>query len=168
MADALERALDPSTANGLRARGPAQAASFTWRASIDAHVDAYRRAFAPAVTLRVALSVEQLLDDAPGGIGRYVSELATRLPDHGVEVAAFTARHPRRRVDRAMRADGLDAIEPVILSLPRPLLYDAWHLARAFGPVPRVGPVDLVHAPSLAVPPSNGCRSSSPPTTPPR
>ena len=55
-----------------------------------------------------------------------------------------------------MHANGLDATEPVILSLPRPLLYDAWHIAHAFGPVPRVGPVDLVHAPSLAVPPSNG------------
>ncbi len=108
------------------------------------------------MTVRVALGIEQLLDDAPGGIGRYVAELATRLPDHDVAVAGFTARHPRRRVDRAMHANGLDATEPVILSLPRPLLYDAWHIAHAFGPVPRVGPVDLVHAPSLAVPPSNG------------
>ena len=91
------------------------------------------------VTLRVALGVEQLLDDAPGGIGRYIAELATRLPDHGVEVVGFTARHPRRRVDRALRAYGLDSVEPVILALPRPLLYDAWHVARAFGPVPRVG-----------------------------
>jgi glycosyltransferase involved in cell wall biosynthesis len=107
------------------------------------------------VTLRVALGVEQLLDDAPGGIGRYVAELATRLPDHDVEVVGFTARHPRRRVERAMRAYGLDAIEPVILTLPRPVLYDAWHVARAFGPVPRVGMVDLVHAPSLAVPPGS-------------
>ncbi len=46
LADALERALDPSTADGLRARGPAQAASFTWQASIDSHVDAYHRALA--------------------------------------------------------------------------------------------------------------------------
>ena len=79
--------------------------------------------------MRVALGVEQLLDDAPGGIGRYVAELATRLPDHDVEVVGFTARHPRRRVERAMHAYGLDATEPVILTLPRPVLYDAWHVA---------------------------------------
>ena len=42
LADALERALDPATADGLRARGPAQAAAFTWQASVDAHVDAYQ------------------------------------------------------------------------------------------------------------------------------
>ena len=103
--------------------------------------------------LRAALGVEQLLDDAPGGIGRYVAELASRLPDHDVEVVGFTARHPRRRVERAMHACGLDAVEPVVLSLPRPVLYDAWHVLRRFGPAPRMGALDLVHAPSLAVPP---------------
>lgn len=104
-------------------------------------------------TMRVAFSLEQLLDDAPGGIGRYVAELAQRLPDFGVEIVGFTARHPRRRVERAMRNFGLDDLVPVILSLPRPLLYDAWHVAGRFGPQPKVGNVDLVHAPSLAVPP---------------
>jgi glycosyltransferase involved in cell wall biosynthesis len=47
-------------------------------------------------------------------------------------------------------------MEPVILPLPRPVLYDAWHVARRFGPLPSVGVVDLVHAPSLAVPPKQG------------
>ena len=88
------------------------------------------------MTVRAALGVEQLLDDAPGGIGRYVAELAGRLPHHGVDVVGFTARHPRRRVERAMRAAGLDGLDPVILPLPRPALYDAWHVARAFGPLP--------------------------------
>jgi glycosyltransferase involved in cell wall biosynthesis len=107
------------------------------------------------VTTRVAFGLEQLLDDAPGGIGRYVAELAQRLPGRGVEVVGFTARHTRRRVDRAMHAYGLDHVEPVILGLPRPLLYDTWHVLGALGPVPRVGDVDLVHAPSLAVPPGS-------------
>ena len=40
------RALDPAVADGLRARGPAQAAPFTWEASVAAHVEAYRRALA--------------------------------------------------------------------------------------------------------------------------
>jgi glycosyltransferase involved in cell wall biosynthesis len=48
-ADGLARALataidDPQVAARLRAAGPARAATFTWERSIDAHVDAYRRA----------------------------------------------------------------------------------------------------------------------------
>jgi glycosyltransferase involved in cell wall biosynthesis len=46
LADALESALDPPTAGALRARGPSQAAGFTWVASVDAHIDAYGRALA--------------------------------------------------------------------------------------------------------------------------
>lgn len=46
LAAALESALDPARAAALRARGPSQAAPFTWGASVDAHVDAYRRALA--------------------------------------------------------------------------------------------------------------------------
>ncbi len=47
--DALARALstvldDANVAERLRAAGPARAATFTWERSIDAHVDAYRRA----------------------------------------------------------------------------------------------------------------------------
>ena len=44
LAEALEEALDPVTADALRARGPVQAAPFTWRASVEAHIDAYHRA----------------------------------------------------------------------------------------------------------------------------
>jgi glycosyltransferase involved in cell wall biosynthesis len=105
------------------------------------------------VIARVALGAEQLMDDSPGGIGRYVAALGTHLPSHGVEVVAFTARHPRRRVERALRNAGLGDVDQVILPLPRPALYDSWHVAGLFGPVPRVGAVDVVHAPSLAVPP---------------
>ena len=47
--DALARALstvldDATVAARLRAAGPARAATFTWERSIDAHVEAYRRA----------------------------------------------------------------------------------------------------------------------------
>jgi glycosyltransferase involved in cell wall biosynthesis len=106
--------------------------------------------------MRVGFGMEQLLDAAPGGIGRYVAELAVRLPDRGTQLVGFTARHPRRRVEQAMRTFGLNGTSPVVLSLPRPLLYDAWHVAGIFGPVPKLGRVDLVHAPSLAVPPTDG------------
>jgi glycosyltransferase involved in cell wall biosynthesis len=104
--------------------------------------------------VRVAVNVEQLLHEAPGGIGRYTAELVRLLPDHGVDVTPFTARHARADVQRALRGYGLDGLEPVILPLPAAVLYDAWHVLGLAGPVRRVAPVDLVHAPSPAVPPT--------------
>ena len=104
--------------------------------------------------VRVAVNVEQLLHDAPGGIGRYTAELVRLLPAAGVDVVTFTARHPRAGIDDALRAYGLSGLETVALSLPAPLLYDAWHLLGIAGPVRRVAPIDLVHAPSPAVPPT--------------
>jgi glycosyltransferase involved in cell wall biosynthesis len=55
-----------------------------------------------------------------------------------------------------MASAGLPAVHPVVLPLPRPLLYDAWHTTRTAGPLRRIAPVDLVHAPSVAVPPVRG------------
>jgi len=43
---ALRRVLIPEEASSFAARGPAQAAPYTWRAAADRHVDAYRRAAA--------------------------------------------------------------------------------------------------------------------------
>jgi glycosyltransferase involved in cell wall biosynthesis len=106
--------------------------------------------------VRVAVNVEQLLHEAPGGIGRYSAELLRLLPAQGVDVTPVTARHPRADVSLAMRAQGLDGLEPVILPLPAAVLYDAWHVLGVAGPARRVAPVDLVHAPSPAVPPSGG------------
>src|SRR5439155_20143128 len=104
--------------------------------------------------VRVAVNVEQLLHEAPGGIGRYTAELVRLLPAHGVDVTPFPARHARTDVGRALHAYELDGAEPVVLPLPAALLYDAWHVLGIAGPVRRVAPVDLVHAPSPAVPPT--------------
>lgn len=123
--------------------------------------------------MRVALNVEQLLQRPPGGIGRYTAELARLLPRPGsgdgdgdgvgdgveveveVEVVPFVARHRRSRVRGAMARVGLAEVAPVRLPLPRPALYDAWHLG--VPPLkflaPGLAEVDLVHAPSVAVPP---------------
>ncbi|MEW6471876.1 MAG: glycosyltransferase family 1 protein [Actinomycetota bacterium] len=73
--------------------------------------------------LRVALQAGQLDQAVPGGIGRYVEGLLRHLPEVGVTVERFSAGRWR---------------------------YEAWHRFRR--PVVRV-PGDLVHAPSLAVPP---------------
>jgi glycosyltransferase involved in cell wall biosynthesis len=104
--------------------------------------------------VRVAVNVEQLLHEAPGGIGRYTAELVRLLPGLGVDVTPFTARHPPAQVQAALAAHDLVGLDPVILPLPAPVLYDAWHLTGLANPVRRVAPVDLVHAPSPAVPPT--------------
>jgi glycosyltransferase involved in cell wall biosynthesis len=106
--------------------------------------------------VRVGVNVEQLLHEAPGGIGRYTAELLRLLPAQDVAVTPFTARHPRADVSRALHAHDLDGLEPVVLPLPAAALYDAWHVLGVAGPARRVAPVDLLHAPSPAVPPTGG------------
>ena len=92
--------------------------------------------------MRVALNVEQLLQRPPGGIGRYTAELARLLPQSfgngsapedgdPVDLVAFVARHRRSTIDVALGGFGLTGLDPVRLSLPRPLLYDTWNLLGA-------------------------------------
>jgi len=73
--------------------------------------------------LTIALQAGQLDQPVPGGIGRYVEGLLRHLPEAGVAVERFAGGRGR---------------------------YEAWHRFRR--PVVRTGG-DLVHAPSLAVPP---------------
>lgn len=107
--------------------------------------------------VRVAVNVEQLLYRSPGGVGRYTAAVAGRLPAEvpGTEVVAFAARHPHPQVAAALAAAGAGG-EPVVLPLPRPLLYEAWLGPGLLGPArlsARVRAADVVHAPSAAVPP---------------
>src|ERR1700694_2419611 len=115
--------------------------------------------------MRVALNLEQLLHRPPGGIGRYTAELARLLPgpdpDGGerIEVLPFVARHRRSEIRTALGAFGLADLEPVALLLPRPVLYDSWTVLGQppLGMLhPALRGIDLVHAPSLAVPPRSG------------
>ena len=108
--------------------------------------------------MRVAVNVEQLLYPSPGGIGRYTARLVMLLPRlyPSDGLATFCARHTPDEVAAALRAFSLDDVAPPVrLPLPRPLLYDAWHVL-GHPSLERLGrglgPVDLVHAPSLAVP----------------
>src|SRR5215218_2870869 len=111
--------------------------------------------------MRVALNLEQLLQPAPGGIGRYTAELARLLPSlpagdgDEITLVPFVARHRREDVEARLREFGLAGVDPVVLPLPRPLLYDAWHLLRRprLGRSRRLRYADVVHAPSVAVPP---------------
>jgi glycosyltransferase involved in cell wall biosynthesis len=113
--------------------------------------------------VRVGLNLEQLLQPVPGGTGRYAAAIARLLPVlfPGDVVAPFVARHPRPEVESAFRRFGIEAVaaDAVVLPLPRPLLYDSWHLAGAPAPTrraPSLAACDLVHAPSPAVPPRGG------------
>jgi glycosyltransferase involved in cell wall biosynthesis len=107
--------------------------------------------------MRVGLNVEQLFHATPGGIGRYTTRLATLLmelapPD---EVVTFAALHGPPTVRRIAGAGGVR--RPVVLPLPRPVLYDLWHRMNAPSLTTlsrRLRGLDVVHAPSLAVPPS--------------
>ncbi|MBO0693879.1 MAG: glycosyltransferase, partial [Acidimicrobiaceae bacterium] len=108
--------------------------------------------------MRVAVNLEQLLYRSPGGVGRYTADLAMVLPRvfPDDEVIGFVARHRRAEVAAALARFGLAGLEPHVLPLPRPLLYDAWHYL-GVPPLPLGAPAiaaaDVVHATSVAVPP---------------
>ena len=110
--------------------------------------------------MRVAVNVEQLLYRAPGGVGRYTAKLVTLLPRLFPEdtLLPFTALHSRREVEGAYQRFGIDVGVtplPIRLALPRPLLYDGWHVAgvpRLGWLSPRLRSAELTHAPSVAVP----------------
>jgi glycosyltransferase involved in cell wall biosynthesis len=93
--------------------------------------------------MRVALHTGQLLQPVPGGIGRYARAMIRHLPPIGVEITAFAAgRQP---------AGWPQTVSYVDLGWPRgSLRYETWH---RFGrPILKVD-ADIVHAPSLAIPP---------------
>jgi glycosyltransferase involved in cell wall biosynthesis len=118
------------------------------------------------VLMRIAINVEQLLQPSPGGIGRYTARLLSLLgrlyPDD--EVVGFCARHPPAAVAAALEAAGAGGVTQqriVRFALPRPALLDAWQLL-GVPPLAAGGAalrrIDVVHAPSAAVPPRNGAR----------
>ncbi len=95
--------------------------------------------------MSVALHVGQLFQRVPGGIGRYVYELFEALRAEGTDVIPFAADDPAPGV--------LDKL-PGFVSLGRPrgsIRYELWHYLRH--PLVQL-PADVVHAPSLAVPPT--------------
>jgi glycosyltransferase involved in cell wall biosynthesis len=96
--------------------------------------------------MRVACHAGQLLQPVPGGIGRYVRELLERLPNAGAEPVAFAAgARPRNAPPRVPWID---------LGFPHgSARYELWNRARR--PAVRID-ADVVHAPSLAVPPVRG------------
>ncbi|MFZ4515483.1 MAG: glycosyltransferase family 4 protein [Acidimicrobiia bacterium] len=93
-------------------------------------------------TLRVGLHVGQLFQPVPGGIGTYVRELWDALPSDAVTVQPFAAGVPSESTNAAV----------IDLGWPRGALrYEAWiRFRRPALPLD----VEIVHGPSLAVPPA--------------
>ncbi|MBV9660165.1 MAG: glycosyltransferase family 4 protein [Acidimicrobiales bacterium] len=111
--------------------------------------------------MRLAVNAEQFLYRSPGGIGRYTAQLLTVLPGDFpvVEAVPFAARHPRAQVEAALADWGVagDVRSRVVTQvLPRSGLYEGW-VRFGWPPLRGLGPVDLVHAPSVAVPPRLAC-----------
>src|SRR5262245_59276382 len=114
--------------------------------------------------MRVALNLEQCFQRPPGGIGRYAAELGRLLPkpeesvDGGsIEVVPFVARHSAGEI-AAVWSDLELATSPAVLRLPRRALYELWNRwgradPLADGRVTALHDVDVLHAPSVAVPP---------------
>lgn len=99
--------------------------------------------------MRVALTLEQCWHRVPGGTAAAALGIARALQTTTeIDVVGVSAAH-RRPAPRAWRPE----VRVERLPLPRPVLYEAWHYLR----LPRVeratGPVDVIHATTLAIPP---------------
>jgi glycosyltransferase involved in cell wall biosynthesis len=98
--------------------------------------------------VRVGLVLEQLLAPVPGGTGRFALQLASALAvDPSIAVSGWTAWHRDVGTARIPHVGG-----PYRLALPRRPLTLAWEWGT--GPAPRE--VDVVHAPTLQLPPRRG------------
>jgi glycosyltransferase involved in cell wall biosynthesis len=105
--------------------------------------------------MRVGVTVEQCWHRVPGGTATSILGLVDALAASGeVDVVGVAARH---------RDPPAPPFRPSIavthLALPRHVLYETWHAPDPlrWPPVQRAtGPVDIVHATAVAVPPAGG------------
>jgi len=99
---------------------------------------------------QVTLVVQQLRRDVPGGIGTYTKELVRALVargDEDPEWLTLYASRSRGRNDPLRRLGATLRTTPI----PGPLLTRLWEV----GTGPRVAGSGIVHAPSLAIPPTH-------------
>ena len=99
--------------------------------------------------LRAAMTLEQLWHRVPGGTAVAALSLARALAARSdVEVVGVAARH--------RGTDPVPAAPPVPvkqLPLPRLVLYESWHRLRRPAVQLATGPVHVIHATTLALPP---------------
>jgi len=99
--------------------------------------------------LRVAITLEQCWHRVPGGTARAALESVAALQDHGsTDLIGVSAHH---------RSDPAPTWRPTIdveqFRLPRTALYESWQRFRRSRITSLVGPVDVIHATGMAVPP---------------
>lgn len=101
--------------------------------------------------LRVALTLEQCWHRVPGGTGVAGLGMAKALGQRAdVTVVGVAAKHSKPPSDA-----WLPPIEVKQLPLPRPALYESWHRLRRPKVERATGPVDVIHATSIAMPPKS-------------
>jgi glycosyltransferase involved in cell wall biosynthesis len=100
--------------------------------------------------VKVAFTLEQCWHAVPGGTAVAALELARAIEERGnVELVGVAARH------RADPPDPWRAPIPVAhLPLPRIALYETWHRLRRPSVERATGPVDMIHATGIAMPPA--------------
>ena len=101
--------------------------------------------------MRVAVTLEQCWHSVPGGTASSALSLVSAMQKRSdVELLGVAARH-----DLLPRAPWTPTIRMHQLPLPRVALYETWHALRW----PRVqratGPVDVIHATTMAIPPKS-------------
>jgi glycosyltransferase involved in cell wall biosynthesis len=99
--------------------------------------------------LRVAFTLEQCWHRVPGGTAVAALELARALAERpGLELVGVAARH---------RDPPLEQWRPPIavrhLALPRIALYESWHYLRRPRVESATGPIDVIHATGIVMPP---------------
>ena len=98
----------------------------------------------------MAVTVEQSWHRVPGGTATSTLGTLRALRERDdVELIGVAARHPE-----PAPAAFAPPIEVRQLPLPRQLLYETWHALRWPGIERATGPVDVVHATAVAVPPT--------------
>ncbi|HEY3923205.1 MAG TPA: glycosyltransferase family 1 protein [Acidothermaceae bacterium] len=99
--------------------------------------------------LRVAVTLEQLWHEVPGGTASSALETVKALQKRDdVEILGVAARH-----DTLPPPPWTPTVRMHQLPLPRIALYESWHALR-WPPVQRAtGPVDVIHATTFAIPP---------------
>jgi len=103
--------------------------------------------------VRVAYTVESSWHRVPGGTAVATLALARALLALGdVELAGVAAAHRYAPLPAFAIPEGMTVGH---LPFPRKALYESWHLARRPAVERATGPVDLVHATNLAVPPAS-------------
>jgi glycosyltransferase involved in cell wall biosynthesis len=110
----------------------------------------------PVVSLRVAYLLEQCWHRVPGGTATSALGVARAITGRGdgtdgladVELVGVSARH-----NAPPPADLQPPVPVRAMPLPRRVLYEAWHTLGMPAVQRATGPVDVIHATGMAVPP---------------